>query len=529
MELLQDDVSHDKDLHMKILSPAVLYIQDRFGEKKFEEIAQKSVFTAAALRKCNGWMSQDQFEAFCRLIFDFLGQDEKAYQDAFGHKMLDAYGPVLWVSKATTPKQIFKYAIKKTPNFSKISNLVVQSMGRTWLHVRYISKKEESRLACLARIALIKKLTSMWGLPASSFRETACLGWGDAYCEYHVKWREVPDWTWPVAILSAGLVCSGALAYLQLTSFYTPFSILVIGALLLYVRAQSRIIQKSNKDDTELRDAIERMQNNEDESMQEILRLHQRQQVWSEELERRSRSIHRIVDNLAEMNDDRRDLLAGFSHDLRNSVAVLRSIQASMKGHSSGIGEEILRLTEEQSQTVARMDVLINEMMETAVADIPAIRQHPEKLETAHMATSLQRRLGALCLGKDIAIQVVEKELPSHFYVDHLIFNRVIDNLFTNAAKYTDEGSVTVELDSTDDRFVVAVSDTGAGMGQEQIDNILNGSKVEVKGEPGHRFGLGLSVVCQLVRDVGGDFDIVSKHGRGTRFLVSFPLQPNQR
>jgi signal transduction histidine kinase len=108
---------------------------------------------------------------------------------------------------------------------------------------------------------------------------------------------------------------------------------------------------------------------------------------------------------------------------------------------------------------------------------------------------------------------------------------QITGNLISNAIKFTPkDGTIRVELDLTVEKdkksLLIRVQDSGTGMEQESIDQILNGtsgSKDGTAGEKGH--GFGLSLVKHLIDDLDGNLSITSTPGNGSLFEVKLALQ----
>jgi signal transduction histidine kinase len=99
---------------------------------------------------------------------------------------------------------------------------------------------------------------------------------------------------------------------------------------------------------------------------------------------------------------------------------------------------------------------------------------------------------------------------------------KVLRNLVHNALKFTDQGSVTVKVTTANGWIDFAVSDTGIGMSPEALPFIFDMFR-QVDGSTTRRYGgvgLGLYIVKQLVRGLGGDINVTSTHGEGSTFRV---------
>jgi len=120
---------------------------------------------------------------------------------------------------------------------------------------------------------------------------------------------------------------------------------------------------------------------------------------------------------------------------------------------------------------------------------------------------------------------VLPKE-PLMVDADRRALKQITLNLISNALKFTPaEGQVTVDLHATDETMELVVSDTGAGIGPEDLKRI--GRPYEQAGDAQARAagtGLGLSLVRAFAELHGGQMTIDSKLGEGTRVTVSLPV-----
>jgi len=112
-------------------------------------------------------------------------------------------------------------------------------------------------------------------------------------------------------------------------------------------------------------------------------------------------------------------------------------------------------------------------------------------------------------------------------FADPAKFNQVLLNLLTNAIKYTHEnGNVSVEARSQDGFIEIWVTDTGIGIGQEDIDRIfqrftqVDSSASRTQGGT----GLGLAITKELVELHGGQIRVQSKVGKGSSFIFTMPI-----
>lgn len=101
---------------------------------------------------------------------------------------------------------------------------------------------------------------------------------------------------------------------------------------------------------------------------------------------------------------------------------------------------------------------------------------------------------------------------------------QIIDNLLTNAVKFTRVGSIDFSSVYADGRLMMAISDTGIGMTKETLERIFLPFQRTIDDTNADGFGLGLSITKGLVSLLGGTIDVTSDVGKGTTFRISLPL-----
>ncbi|WP_242927166.1 sensor histidine kinase [Pontibacter vulgaris] len=117
-------------------------------------------------------------------------------------------------------------------------------------------------------------------------------------------------------------------------------------------------------------------------------------------------------------------------------------------------------------------------------------------------------------------------EMPVYVNIDPDRFKRVLDNIISNAVKFTNEnGLIRIELEKSDSRVSLQISDNGIGIPDHLkphlFESFSKASRKGIKGE--HSVGLGLSIVKALVQQHGGEIEIDSSENVGTTFRIHLP------
>ncbi|CAG7643159.1 Sensor histidine kinase RcsC [Paenibacillus solanacearum] len=115
----------------------------------------------------------------------------------------------------------------------------------------------------------------------------------------------------------------------------------------------------------------------------------------------------------------------------------------------------------------------------------------------------------------------VPEGLP-HVYADENRFRQILNNLLDNAIKHTEYGSIEVAAAYKDGNIEVSVQDTGAGIDQQELEHIFEPFRT-FDHAGGQNFGLGLSIVKQLLELQNGDISVASVKGEGTVFTFRLP------
>jgi signal transduction histidine kinase len=111
---------------------------------------------------------------------------------------------------------------------------------------------------------------------------------------------------------------------------------------------------------------------------------------------------------------------------------------------------------------------------------------------------------------------------------DSARLQQILVNLVNNAVKFTEAGSIHVQLSKSDERYWgISVTDTGKGIPKDEVEHIFDAFRqVEVTTTRVHGgFGLGLSIVKQLVNLMGGNISVDSEVGKGSTFSILLPFE----
>jgi signal transduction histidine kinase/DNA-binding response OmpR family regulator len=245
-------------------------------------------------------------------------------------------------------------------------------------------------------------------------------------------------------------------------------------------------------------------------------RSQQRMITALNESERRSKELATMQEQfLANMSHEIRtpmNAMLGFTNLLKRTE--LNPMQREYVQNIHSAGENLL--------------TLVNDILD--LSKIQAGMMHIE--ETRFSLRSMISSVGAMFIEKirekDIRFDVhIDKDVPDILTGDAVRLTQVLVNLISNAAKFTDEGEISVNVQllsatETDANIRICVKDTGIGIAPEKQTTIFERFQ-QAELETTRRFGgtgLGLSIVKQLVEMQGGTIRLKSEPGKGSEFIV---------
>jgi signal transduction histidine kinase len=173
---------------------------------------------------------------------------------------------------------------------------------------------------------------------------------------------------------------------------------------------------------------------------------------------------------------------------------------------------------------------LVNDLLDVAVIESGKLEVKRNDQDVAKLVGQRIKHLEPHARSKGIAIKldVDGMRLAS---IDAPRFGQVVDNLVSNAVKFSPSGTtVTVALRADGDNFTFSVQDQGPGVPEEERKLLFRSfQKLSARPTGGEKStGLGLAIVKKVVDAHGGRIEVESAPGHGTRFIVSVPFAPVQ-
>ena len=242
--------------------------------------------------------------------------------------------------------------------------------------------------------------------------------------------------------------------------------------------------------------------------------------------QRMIRALNSSEKRSKELANMQEQFLANMSHEIRTPMnSILGFTNLLKRTELDPMQREYIQNIHSAGENLL---TLVNDILD--LSKIEAGMMHME--DTRFSLRSMVSSVGAMFIEKirekNLKFNVhIDKDVPDILSGDAVRLTQVLVNLISNAAKFTDEGEITVDvrlvsITVTDVRIRICVKDTGIGIASEKQSAIFERFQ-QAELETTRRFGgtgLGLSIVKQLIELQGGTIRLKSEPGKGSEFIV---------
>jgi two-component system, sensor histidine kinase len=254
--------------------------------------------------------------------------------------------------------------------------------------------------------------------------------------------------------------------------------------------------------------------------------------LWRREMHRR-RELETLAADLRIAQRKAEDASVAKSAFLANMSHELRTPFQGLLGMLQLLDSEALTASQRRQLRVAResgghlLDIL-NDVLDAARLEAGTLRLHEDAVSPQALAADVQALMTPSAQARGLALSAqVDPALPAWVLLDGTRVRQVLFNLLSNAIKFTERGSVSLALRAHGGRLCIAVTDTGVGMDaatQSRLFQRFSQGDDSTSRRHGGA-GLGLEISRSLARLMGGDIDVQSTLGQGSRFELQLPLR----
>jgi signal transduction histidine kinase/NO-binding membrane sensor protein with MHYT domain len=241
------------------------------------------------------------------------------------------------------------------------------------------------------------------------------------------------------------------------------------------------------------------------------------------------KSAEQLADalDLAEAaNRSKSEFLATMSHEIRTPLnGVLGMAQAMQRDELSPAQLDRLKVIRSAGEVLL---TLLNDVLDISKIESGKIELEDSVLDAAALGGAVQATFSALAADKDVSLELeVSAAASGSWRGDPVRVRQILQNLVSNAVKFTERGAVSISIDHDGQALVLRVADTGLGIAIGHQAHIFE-SFTQADASTTRRYGgsgLGLAICKALVDLIGGEIALDSAPGCGATFTVRLPLE----
>jgi signal transduction histidine kinase len=243
------------------------------------------------------------------------------------------------------------------------------------------------------------------------------------------------------------------------------------------------------------------------------------------ELQRLYADLAVVHQELLSLDEAKTNFLANVSHELRTPLTSIRAFAEILQSYPDDeeTQQEFLQIITSESERLTR---LVNDVLDVTKIESGQMDFRDELIDVAALLEQCGRTFAPVVAQTGLRFrQDLPRDLP-RVRGDHDRLQQVVQNLLSNAMKFTVEGTIALRASVRGDELRIMVSDTGIGIApadQERVFEKFQQVGDTLTGKP-KGTGLGLTICRDIIAHLGGRLTLESQVGRGSTFTISLPV-----
>jgi len=232
-------------------------------------------------------------------------------------------------------------------------------------------------------------------------------------------------------------------------------------------------------------------------------------------------------EKIKRLSEIKSDFISTVSHELRTPLAAIKeSLALLLDKIPGGINkkqEEVLNLAK---RNIDRLNRLVTNLLDLSKMEAGKVEMRRDFVNIAQVLKDIVKSFKGHAEKKSLTLTIHSRVKIKGIWADSDKIHQVLNNLITNAIKYTpDGGRIDIVLRKKDRHIEIIVKDSGVGIKKEDISKVFDKySQVSFEGKEAIGTGLGLAITKDIVSLHKGNISVESEAGKGSAFTVALPM-----
>ncbi len=229
-------------------------------------------------------------------------------------------------------------------------------------------------------------------------------------------------------------------------------------------------------------------------------------------------------------NRAKSDFLSSMSHEIRTPLNAIVGLSEDIASYKDRVPEEVVEDTEDIQNASQTLLEIVGNILDINKIESEKMELVEEKYKFKEEIVKLAKIVGTRIGDKPIDFKIdIAEDIPYELIGDRIHIKEIVNNLLTNAIKYTEKGEINLKAKCINQNNVcmllISVQDTGRGIKAENINKLFTKfERLDVeRNTTTEGTGLGLAITKALVDMMGGKINVQSQFGQGSIFMVQIP------